>query len=306
MNIIQDQSPNYSTDRAGKTINTIVLHSTYGSYLGSVAWLKNPASKVSSHYIISREGEIRKLVSESNTAWHAGNFSVNQESIGIETTDNKQKDITQKAKDALIWLVADIKSRYNIQNIKFHREIVPTACPYLNIDKAWFNILPNTMEISKELYESLVEGATNWKETALYLHVESMGAKQYEKAIAKIKTLEKSLRGWDIKLSESSKLVKQLEYEVERLESDRTRALDALEESGKKIISLNESLLKAQEQIDKLSEKPEPKPETPYERLFNECVTDKEKLENEYSQNFVKKSNHKGIARIQEILSTLI
>jgi len=157
MNIIQDQSPNKTIGRAGKTISTIVLHSTYGSYWGSVAWLKNPTAKVSSHYIISREGEIRKLVSEANTAWHAGNLSVNQESIGIETADDKSKDITQKAKDALIWLVADIKKRYTIQSIKFHREIVSTACPYLNIDKAWFVALDPLTECLRQHTELVSE-----------------------------------------------------------------------------------------------------------------------------------------------------
>ncbi len=146
MNIIQDQSPNYTKGRMGKVVDTIILHSTFGSYWGSVNWLRNSTSKVSSHYIISRDGEIRKLVSESDTAWHSGNRAVNEQSIGIETTDDKSKDITQKAKDALISLVADIKKRHNIKAIKYHREIVPTACPFLNIDKAWFTTVDPLQE----------------------------------------------------------------------------------------------------------------------------------------------------------------
>jgi N-acetyl-anhydromuramyl-L-alanine amidase AmpD len=138
MNIIQDQSPNYTKGRAGKIVDTLVLHSTYGSYWGSVNHLKNVSSKVSAHYIISEHGEIRRLVGEMDTAWANGNLDSNQRSITIETTDNRLKEITQKAKDALIWLVSDIRKRHNIRDIKFHREIVATACPFLDIRKEWF------------------------------------------------------------------------------------------------------------------------------------------------------------------------
>ena len=139
MNIIRDVStPNQTVGRSGTPIDTIILHSTYGSYWGSVAWLKNPAAQASAHYIISRDGEIRKLVSEANTAWHAGNLAMNRRSIGIETTDDKLREITSKARESLIWLVADIKKRYTIKDIKFHRDVINTQCPYLDIRKEWF------------------------------------------------------------------------------------------------------------------------------------------------------------------------
>jgi len=162
MNIIKDSTINKTVGRNGQTIHTIVLHSTYGSYLGSVAWLKNPTAKVSSHYIISETGKIRQLVDEKDTAWANGNLQSNRESIAIETTDNKKKDITPKAKEALIWLVADIKKRHNIKDIKYHREIVATACPFLNIDKAWFATLDPLTECLAQ-HQPLVDEVTKLK-----------------------------------------------------------------------------------------------------------------------------------------------
>jgi N-acetyl-anhydromuramyl-L-alanine amidase AmpD len=65
-------------------IHYIVIHVTDGSYAGAVAWLTNAQAHVSSHYVISREGEITQLVARRDIAWHSGNHMMNAESIGIE------------------------------------------------------------------------------------------------------------------------------------------------------------------------------------------------------------------------------
>ena len=65
-------------------IHYIVIHVTDGSYPGAVAWLTNPQAHVSSHYVISREGDITQLVARRDIAWHSGNHAMNAESIGIE------------------------------------------------------------------------------------------------------------------------------------------------------------------------------------------------------------------------------
>jgi N-acetyl-anhydromuramyl-L-alanine amidase AmpD len=80
--IIWDPSPNYT---AGRTvaIDSIVIHTTEGSYSGSVSWLKNPSSGASAHYVIKEDGtEIKQLVADNNRAWHATYY--NNRSIGIE------------------------------------------------------------------------------------------------------------------------------------------------------------------------------------------------------------------------------
>ncbi|MET7460298.1 peptidoglycan recognition family protein [Nonomuraea sp. NPDC005501] len=66
-------------------IDRIIIHVTQGSYAGSISWFQNPAAKVSAHYVVrSSDGQVTQMVREKNRAWHAGNSSYNQRSIGIE------------------------------------------------------------------------------------------------------------------------------------------------------------------------------------------------------------------------------
>lgn len=85
-----EQSPNITRGRS-TDVDTIVLHYTLGPTLESaVSWFKNPVSRASAHYLISRDGKIIQMVLDEDTAWHAGKSSfngrqrVNNFSIGIE------------------------------------------------------------------------------------------------------------------------------------------------------------------------------------------------------------------------------
>ncbi len=71
-----------------RTIDRIVIHITDGgaNINGTISWFKNPAAKVSSHYVIGQDGEIVQMVAHNNVAWHAG--SANSTSIGIEHVAN--------------------------------------------------------------------------------------------------------------------------------------------------------------------------------------------------------------------------
>jgi hypothetical protein len=66
-------------------INYVVIHITEGSYAGSISWFQNPAAQVSAHYVVrSSDGAITQTVREKDIAWHAGNWSYNTQSVGIE------------------------------------------------------------------------------------------------------------------------------------------------------------------------------------------------------------------------------
>ncbi len=71
-------------ERPMRTIDRIVIHVTEGRFTGSVRWLRNPRSRGSSHFVVSRKGRIVQLVSTSDIAWHAGNWRVNARSLGVE------------------------------------------------------------------------------------------------------------------------------------------------------------------------------------------------------------------------------
>lgn len=66
-------------------IDTIVIHTTEGSYAGTVAWFANPAAHASAHYVVrSSDGQVTQEVHEKDIAWHAGNWQYNLRAIGIE------------------------------------------------------------------------------------------------------------------------------------------------------------------------------------------------------------------------------
>ncbi len=81
-------SPNH--DERPDGVSAIVIHSTGGSARSGLRWLTNPASGVSAHYVIDRDGRIFQLVDDERRAWHAGDSTlagvgdVNDYSLGVE------------------------------------------------------------------------------------------------------------------------------------------------------------------------------------------------------------------------------
>jgi N-acetyl-anhydromuramyl-L-alanine amidase AmpD len=101
-----------SSARKISSVDRIVIHVTEGSFWGSVRWLRNRRSHGSSHYVISRGGDVVQLVSTSDVAWHAGNRWVNRHSIGIEHEGfTRRGGFTQAQYEASARLVAYLAAR---------------------------------------------------------------------------------------------------------------------------------------------------------------------------------------------------
>lgn len=84
-------SPNFGKRRDGMIPDALVLHYTgMETGAGAQAWLCNPESEVSCHYLVHEDGRVVQMVREEHRAWHAGRGSwcamddVNSFSIGIE------------------------------------------------------------------------------------------------------------------------------------------------------------------------------------------------------------------------------
>jgi N-acetyl-anhydromuramyl-L-alanine amidase AmpD len=107
------RSANHTSSARGiKSVDCIVIHVTEGSFWGSVRWLRNRSSHGSSHYVISRGGDIVQLVSTSDVAWHAGNRWVNRHSIGIEHEGfTRRGGFTKAQYEASARLVAYLAAR---------------------------------------------------------------------------------------------------------------------------------------------------------------------------------------------------
>ena len=50
----------------------MVLHATAGSRSGTLACFASPASGVSSHYVVAKDGDVWQMVEEDKLAHHAG------------------------------------------------------------------------------------------------------------------------------------------------------------------------------------------------------------------------------------------
>ncbi len=69
----------------GVDIRQIVIHDTEGGYEGSLRVLTDPNGGGSAHYLIrASDGLVTQMLENKNLAWHAGNWTHNMHSIGVE------------------------------------------------------------------------------------------------------------------------------------------------------------------------------------------------------------------------------
>ena len=139
-------SPNFGARYGGKAIDAIVLHYT-GMGTGEAAedWLCDPASGVSSHYIVHEDGRVVQMVRERDRAWHAGmgcwhgERDMNSVSVGIEIVNGGHRDWPDGAIDgplepfpdaqvaAVILLCRAVMARYAVpaDRVLGHSDLAP-------------------------------------------------------------------------------------------------------------------------------------------------------------------------------------
>ena len=132
-------SPNFNLPKRLKNrIKFIIIHYTgMKKESAAIKRLQDPKSKVSSHYLIKRNGEIINLVPDLFEAWHAGvsswkHFkSLNKNSIGIEITNpghqHGYKKFSKKQIFSLQKLLNILVKKYKIKKkyILGHSDISP-------------------------------------------------------------------------------------------------------------------------------------------------------------------------------------
>ena len=124
--------------RSNNLIKIIVIHYTgMQSERESIIRLRNPKSRVSSHFLISQNGKVYRLVQDNRIAWHAGKScwgkykNLNKNSIGIELVNKGHRfGYTNFRKKQLLSLIKICKSlikKYKIKkkNIVGHSDIAP-------------------------------------------------------------------------------------------------------------------------------------------------------------------------------------
>lgn len=134
-------SSNYTVGRDGNAVTLIVDHWTVVMFEAAIRRFKDPASILSAHYVIGQDGRIAQLVSEDDTAYHAGVFAVNLRSIGIEHEAGPAMPPSDALYTASAQLHAEIASNHGLDlrvgsTVLPHHAIVPTECPgTLDLDR---------------------------------------------------------------------------------------------------------------------------------------------------------------------------
>src|SRR5476651_624477 len=120
-------APSPSFDARTGPPDMIVLHYT-GMPTGEAALqrLRDPAARVSAHYLVEEDGRVFTLVPEARRAWHAGESfwkgerGLNGVSIGVEIVNPGHEFGYRPFPDlqvaAVIALVADIRTRWSVPN----------------------------------------------------------------------------------------------------------------------------------------------------------------------------------------------
>jgi len=134
--MIETPSPNF--DERALPINMLVLHYTgMQDAPSAISWLADPQSKVSTHYVVTEDGQVIHMVEEDKRAWHAGRAywrgitDVNSASIGIEIVNPGHefgyRPFPEEQMASVIPLVADITRRYDIPraNVVGHSDVAP-------------------------------------------------------------------------------------------------------------------------------------------------------------------------------------
>lgn len=120
----------YSKGRQGQKINYIVIHH-WGkrgqTFEGVLDWFcKNKACETSAHYV-AEAGRVACIVDLKDTAYHAGDWLYNLQSIGIEC----RPEATEGDYQTVAQLIAKLWRAYGKLELVAHRNVpnVYTACP---------------------------------------------------------------------------------------------------------------------------------------------------------------------------------
>lgn len=131
-------SPNFGARAEGAATDILLLHYTdMPSAEQAIAWLADPGSQVSCHYVVAEDGIVTQMVAEADRAWHAGVSSwkgegdINSRSIGIEIAnfghDHGYPDFPAAQIEAVTALACDICARNKIppERVLAHSDVAP-------------------------------------------------------------------------------------------------------------------------------------------------------------------------------------
>ncbi|MGN0287621.1 MAG: N-acetylmuramoyl-L-alanine amidase [Atopobiaceae bacterium] len=149
----------FTSGRSGHKIRHVVIH--YNAADGTVEdiykWWQT--RKASAHYQVESSGRIGQLVWDRDTAWHAGNWEENCQSIGIEHANHRDGTISEACLDNGAHLTAALCRLYGLGrpqwdvNVFPHKHFASTSCPgeiygsqkaaYIGRAQFWYDRMAN-------------------------------------------------------------------------------------------------------------------------------------------------------------------
>ena len=126
--------------------NIVIIHYTAQKTCEqTLQTFTKPATQVSAHYVICKDGTLHHMLNDYLRAWHAGagkwgNINdINSNSIGIEIDNNGIDSFSTAQINTLYGVLAFLKKAYNIPTANFigHSDIAPTRKPDPGILFPW-------------------------------------------------------------------------------------------------------------------------------------------------------------------------
>ncbi|MCD9088526.1 peptidoglycan recognition family protein [Stenotrophomonas sp. SY1] len=153
---------NYSASRSA-AISAVTVHTTQGSYAGTISWFKNASAQVSAHYVIrSSDGQVTQMVRDAHTAWHVG--SQNSYTLGIEHegfVDNSSW-YTNAMYEASAALVRNFCAKYSA---------ISCTSAYSGAASSGINVLPTSVKIKGHQHysgQTHTDPGINWNWSKYY------------------------------------------------------------------------------------------------------------------------------------------
>lgn len=230
----------YGSGRSSETIDRIILHHNAGKLSHTSVYNTFVNNGTSAHYNVDASGGVCRFVSDSDTAYHAGNITINRKSIGIEhsnTSSSSPWTIPDETLEAGAHLVAALCLYYSLgtpvygSNVFFHSDVKATACPgeiagdqmneYFERATYWYEQMSGTTTSSSETTTSNsgtldVDGwigpktVTRWQEL-LGTTADGYFSNQYQKYSSYLSRISSSAIKYYTSPSGSSKAVKAIQ-----------------------------------------------------------------------------------------------
>lgn len=113
---------NYGGEMDLARVRLFVVHIAQGNNQSGIdAWFRNPTARVSSHFSISRFGDIHQHVSIHRMAWHCEDY--NDVAIGVEHMGYSGGRMPRRQLASSLWLLGELHKQ--LPHVPLHRTANP-------------------------------------------------------------------------------------------------------------------------------------------------------------------------------------